>query len=238
MKDFGVPAQIKLRQSSVLVVGAGGLGSPVVLYLAGAGVGTLGIADFDTVDISNLHRQVLHRCQDAGKSKAWSAHRAVSELNPDVECIVHNDKLNRENALRIVRQYDLIVDATDNRGTRYLINDACVLTQRPLVSGSALGLEGSVTVYNYKGGPCLRCVSPTPSPDLPPEAANCSESGVLGVVPGILGCLQALEALKVLSGLGNVLSQRQCYFDSFDSTFREFKVRVPFSRLFVDTDLH
>lgn len=157
---------------------------------------------------------------DTGQLKVESAQRVVQDLNADVECIVHRDRIDKDNAIRIIRQYDLVIDATDNPATRYIINDACVLTNRPLVSGSALGLEGTITVFNHGNGPCLRCIHPVGT-----KGGNCSDNGVLGPVPGVIGCLQAVEAIKIICGWGKSLINRQCMYDAFDSTFREFKVR-------------
>jgi len=203
VSDMGGAGQAKCCRSRVLVVGAGGLGSAVIPCLTGAGVGTLGICDPDTVEVSNLHRQFMHREADAGTAnKAHSAARMARELNSDVVTEVHAEALNAENALELVGRYDLVVDASDNPLTRYLLSDACVLAGRPLISGSAIGLEGQLTVYNFQGGPCYRCVYPNP----PKTAASCSDNGVMGPVPAVIGNLQSLEALKIIAGFGEVLS--------------------------------
>jgi adenylyltransferase/sulfurtransferase len=174
--------------------------APVILYLAACGVGQITIADFDEVDISNLHRQVIHKSCDVGMNKADSACRAVKDLNPTIRCDAVKMPLTTSNALGLVSQHDCVVDASDNPKTRYLINDACVLGGKPLVSGSAMGIEGQLTVYNYKGGPCYRCLYPKPNAS--EGCKTCSDNGVLGPVPGIIGILQAVEAIKVITGIG------------------------------------
>ncbi|KAJ2616022.1 hypothetical protein H4S08_000983 [Coemansia sp. RSA 1365] len=197
--EIGTKGQQRLRDSSVLVVGTGGLGSPCALYLASMGVGTLGLVDHDSVDYSNLHRQIIHtEAACAGGAKVVSAHMGLSRLSSLCTVRIHNVLLDSSNAKDIMRGYDVVVDATDNAATRYLINDACVLLGIPLVSGSAVRLDGQLTVYNYNGGPCYRCLFPTPPPV--DTMAGCSETGVLGVVPGIIGCLQAMETVKLLTG--------------------------------------
>ncbi|XP_021305053.1 adenylyltransferase and sulfurtransferase MOCS3-2 isoform X2 [Sorghum bicolor] len=199
LPDFGVEGQRKLSQSSILVVGAGGLGSPVALYLAACGVGCLGIVDGDDVELNNLHRQIIHKEAYVGQSKVKSAADACREINSSIKVVEHHHTLKPCNALEVVRKYDIVVDATDNLPTRYMISDCCVLLSKPLVSGAALGLEGQLTVYHHNGSPCYRCLFPSP----PPVAAcqRCSDSGVLGVVPGVIGCLQALEAIKIATGV-------------------------------------
>ncbi|KAJ2712301.1 hypothetical protein H4R19_002824 [Coemansia spiralis] len=200
LPEVGTGGQLRLRNSAVLVVGTGGLGSPCALYLAAMGVGTLGLVDHDTVDHSNLHRQIAHTtaaCESAAR-KVVSAHAALARLNPQCRVRTHDLLLDSTNALDTLRGYDIVVDATDNAATRYLVNDACVLLGVPLVSGSAVRVDGQLTVYNYNGGPCYRCLFPAPPPA--DAVATCSEAGVLGVVPGIIGCLQALEVVKVLTG--------------------------------------
>ncbi|KAI9501595.1 hypothetical protein BX070DRAFT_239987 [Coemansia spiralis] len=196
--EIGTKGQLCLRNSSVLIVGTGGLGSPCAMYLAAMGIGTLGLVDHDIVDYSNLHRQIIHsEAAASGTPKVVSAHMGVSRLNPLCNVRLYNVLLDSTNAKDIMRNYDIVVDATDNAATRYLINDACVMLGIPLVSGSAVRLDGQLTVYNYNGGPCYRCMFPTPPPV--DTMANCSETGVLGVVPGIIGCLQAMEVVKVLT---------------------------------------
>ncbi|KAF0703109.1 hypothetical protein AaE_015546 [Aphanomyces astaci] len=222
VKDFGVEGQKKLLKSRVLVVGAGGLGCPVLLYLSGMGVGHLGIVDGDHVDMSNLHRQVLHTPANVGQLKVESAQAALHLRSPSVAVEVFPVHMDTSNAADIMHSYDVVVDASDNVATRYLVNDMCCLMHKPLVSGSALGMEGQVSVFNFQGGPCYRCCFPTPTPQT--MAGTCSEQGVLGVVPGIIGSLQAMETVKVISGLGRVLSGVQCTFDAWDMTFRHYKL--------------
>ncbi|KAJ2721977.1 hypothetical protein GGI07_003627 [Coemansia sp. Benny D115] len=196
--EIGTKGQLKLRNASILIVGTGGLGAPCALYLAAMGIGKLGLIDHDTVDYSNLHRQVIHTESSCGTSKVVSALTTLSRLSSLCDIDTFDVLLDSQNAKDIMRGYDIVVDATDNAATRYLINDACVMLGIPLVSGSAVRLDGQLTVYNYNGGPCYRCLFPTPPP--PDSMANCSETGVLGVVPGIIGCLQAMEVVKVLTG--------------------------------------
>ncbi|XP_009415961.2 adenylyltransferase and sulfurtransferase MOCS3-2 isoform X2 [Musa acuminata AAA Group] len=221
--DFGVEGQLKLSKSSILVVGAGGLGSPVAMYLVACGVGCLGIVDSDIVELNNLHRQIIHTEAYVGQSKVKSAASSCHAINSSVKLVEHREALQAVNALDIVSKYDIVVDATDNLPSRYMISDCCVLLDKPLVSGAALGLEGQLTVYNYNGGPCYRCLFPTP----PPSAAcqRCSDSGVLGVVPGVIGSLQALEAIKVASAVGEPLSGRMLLFDALSSRTRTVKIR-------------
>ncbi|KAJ1645846.1 hypothetical protein J3B02_002193 [Coemansia erecta] len=195
--EIGMQGQLKLRNSSVLVVGSGGLGSPCALYLASMGIGRLGLVDHDVVDQSNLHRQVLHTEASCGVSKVVSAATALTRLSSMCDVRAHDVLLDSTNAKEIMRGYDVVVDATDNAATRYLVNDACVMLGIPLVSGSAVRLDGQLTVYNYNGGPCYRCLFPTPP--APDATANCSETGVLGVVPGVIGCLQAMEVVKIVT---------------------------------------
>eukprot|EP00644_Phytophthora_capsici_P010416 jgi/Phyca11/8658/fgenesh1_pm.PHYCAscaffold_30_\ len=207
VKDFGVKAQLKLRAASVLLVGVGGLGSPVAMYLAAMGVGKLTIVDGDHVDRSNLHRQVLHDEQGAREreKKVQSAKRRLLGLNPLLKCMVYPTRFTTANALKLVEENDIVVDASDNVSTRYLVNDACSRLRKPLVSGSALGMEGQVTVFTYQGDEhstgCYRCLYPTP----PKVAMSCAENGVVGVVPGVIGCLQAMETVKVITGVGEPL---------------------------------
>lgn len=224
LPEFGVGAQKRLKSSSALIVGAGGLGCPCAQYLVAAGVGRVGIVDHDCVDKSNLHRQVLHSESGIGAAKAVSVAAALSDLNSDVEVVAIVECLTSANALEIMKEYDVVLDATDNVATRYLLNDACVLLKKTLVSGSALRFEGQLTVYNYREtGPTYRCLFPTPPP--PETVTNCSDGGVLGVIPGTIGVLQALEAIKVLAGLGDVLSGRLLLFDGLAGTFRTVKLR-------------
>jgi adenylyltransferase/sulfurtransferase len=195
---FGVEGQLKLLNSSVLVIGAGGIGSTLILYLAACGIGNLSVVDFDNVDVSNLHRQVIHKTNDVGMNKAESARRAVENLNPSISCKIVKEPLTANNALELISSHDCIVDASDNPQTRYIINDACVLSGKPLVSGSAMGIEGQLTVYNYNGGPCYRCLYP--KPNVKEGNKSCSDNGVLGPVPGLIGILQAVETIKIITG--------------------------------------
>ncbi|KAE8713698.1 Adenylyltransferase and sulfurtransferase MOCS3 [Hibiscus syriacus] len=223
LPSFGVQAQSNLLKSSILVVGAGGLGSPALLYLAASGVGRLGIVDHDVVELNNMHRQVIHTETYIGQPKVKSAAAACQSINSTIQIVEHEQALRTSNALEIMSQYDIVVDATDNAPSRYMISDCCVVLGKPLVSGAALGLEGQLTVYNYKGGPCYRCLFPMP----PPATAcqRCSDSGVLGVVPGIIGCLQALEAIKIASDVGEPLSGQMLLFDALSARIRSVKIR-------------
>jgi adenylyltransferase/sulfurtransferase len=218
LPSLGVDGQLKLRDASVLIVGAGGLGSPAAMYLAAAGVGRIGIADGDRVDPSNLHRQLLHRTDDIGSSKALSARDTLSEINPTVVVDAIGERVSAENALDLVTAYDVVIDGTDNFPTRYLLNDACVLTGRPLVYGSVDRFEGQVSVFASEHGPCYRCLFPRP-----PKAGtvqNCADAGVLGVLPGLIGTLQATEALKLIVGLGDPLIGRLLIVDTLSMRFR------------------
>ena len=228
MSDFGIKAQKKLKAAKVLVVGSGGLGSPALLYLAAAGVGTIGIVDFDVVDDSNLQRQVLFGVQEVGKLKAEAAKQRLMSLNPYIQVNVYNTQLTSANALELIRDYDVVADGTDNFPTRYLVNDACVLSGKPNVYASIFQFEGQVSVFNYtdkegKTGPNYRDLYPAPPP--PGLVPNCAEGGVLGVLPGIIGSLQALEVIKVVTGVGEPLVGRFYIFDalSFESRTFTFK---------------
>ncbi|KAI8061572.1 adenylyltransferase [Gongronella butleri] len=196
---WGTKSQVRLRNSAILIVGAGGLGAPAALYLGAGGAGKLGIVDHDDVDVSNLHRQIIHSEAKQGMNKAESAKKAVNEINSLCQVTTYPFALDSSNALEVIQDYDVVVDATDNVATRYLLNDACVLLGKPLVSGSALRYDGQLTVYNYRNSPCYRCLHPVPPP--PETVGRCSDNGVLGVVPGVIGILQALEAIKVATGL-------------------------------------
>ncbi|XP_010539311.1 PREDICTED: adenylyltransferase and sulfurtransferase MOCS3-like isoform X2 [Tarenaya hassleriana] len=218
LPSFGVQGQSNLLKSSVLVVGAGGLGSPALLYLAACGVGRLGIIDHDVVELNNMHRQVIHTEPFIGLPKVRSAAAACRSVNSTIKIVEHVDALRTSNALEVFSQYDIIVDATDNPPSRYMISDCCVLLGKPLVSGAALGMEGQLTVYNYDGSPCYRCLFPTPPPST--ACQRCSDSGVLGVVPGVIGTLQALEAIKIASGIGEPLSGRMLLFDALSVKIR------------------
>lgn len=224
LPEVGAEGQQKLRRARVLCVGVGGLGSPVALYLAAAGVGCLGIADFDVVDLSNLQRQVLHGTPDVGRPKTESARDAIRRLNPDVEVVLHNGRLTSTNALEIVAAYDLVVDATDNLPARYLLNDACVLLKKANVYGAVLRFEGQASVFApHLGGPCYRCLFPEPPP--PGAVPSCAEAGILGVVPGIIGTIQAAEALKMILGRGDSLLRRLLVLEALTMRFRELNVR-------------
>ncbi|KAJ1967337.1 hypothetical protein IWQ62_001925 [Dispira parvispora] len=225
LPEVGIPGQLQLRNAAVLVVGAGGLGAPCLLYLAAMGVGKLGIVDHDHVEVSNLQRQVIHtetRAQQ-GMSKGRSAQQAIRALNSNCRSEVYDTLLDSSNAMEIMTPYDVVVDATDNVPTRYLINDACVLLGKPLVSASALKLEGQLTVYHHQGGPCYRCLFPVPPP--PETVTNCSEGGVLGVVPGVLGTLQALEVVKVLLGKTSPTPSLLLFSAFSFPLFRSIKIR-------------
>ncbi|KAJ3389653.1 Molybdenum cofactor synthesis protein 3 [Lobulomyces angularis] len=223
IKEIGVEGQIKLRNSKVLVVGAGGLGSPVILYLAATGIGKLGIVDYDEVESSNLQRQVIHNQYTVGKSKSDSAKLAVESLTSFTNCISYNILLDTSNAMDLIKNYDVVVDCTDNVATRYLLNDSCVLNGKPLVSGSAIKMDGQLTVYNYEDGPCYRCLFPQPPP--PETVSNCGDAGVLGAVTGVIGCLQALETVKLICGIGPSYFKKLLLFDAVTGMLRVVKLR-------------
>ena len=223
LQDVGPVGQRRLKASRVLVVGAGGLGSPVAMYLAAAGVGTLGIADFDVVDTTNLQRQVIHGTSDVGRPKLDSARDRIAEINPHVRVVPHAERLTSANALEVVGDYDVVVDGTDNFPTRYLLNDACVLLGKPNVYGSILRWEGQASVFWAGHGPCYRCLFAEPPP--PGLVPNCAEGGVLGVLPGIVGSIQAAEAVKLLLGAGEPLTGRLLIFDALRMRFREMRLR-------------
>lgn len=223
LPEIGPQGQRKLLAASVLIVGCGGLGCPAAIYLAAAGVGRIGLVDYDAVELSNLHRQVLHTEKRVGIPKVLSVAHSVKALNSELNVVPYEISLTSEVALEVVRQYDVVLDCTDNVATRYLLNDACVMADKPLVSGSALRYEGQLTVYHYKGGPCFRCIHPKPPP--PETVTNCSDGGVLGVVPGIIGSVQALEAIKIVSSLGTPLSQKLLVFDGRQGMFLTVKLR-------------
>jgi sulfur-carrier protein adenylyltransferase/sulfurtransferase len=223
MPDVGEKGQQKLLDSKVLLLGAGGLGSPAALYLAAAGVGTLGIIDMDVVDESNLQRQILHNVDRIGERKVDSAKKTLTLLNPDVDVATYDVRLGADNVLDIIDGYDLIVDGTDNFPTRYLVNDASLVKRIPVVHGSIFQFEGQVTVFDPYNGPCYRCLVPVPPPA--EQAPSCAEAGVLGVLPGIIGSIQAVEAIKMLLGLGDPLVGRLLAYDALDESFRTFKVR-------------
>lgn len=223
LPSFGVQGQSNLLKSSILVVGAGGLGSPALLYLAACGVGRLGIVDHDVVELNNMHRQIIHTEAYIGQPKVRSAAAACRSINSTIQIVEHQEALRTSNALEILSKYDIVVDATDNAPSRYMISDCCVVLGKPLVSGAALGLEGQLTVYNHNGGPCYRCLFPTPPPTT--ACQRCADNGVLGVVPGIIGCLQALEAIKIASAIGEPLSGRMLLFDALSGRIRVVKIR-------------
>ncbi len=222
LPSFGPEAQQKLKSARVLVVGAGGLGSPLLMYLAAAGVGTIGIIDFDKVDDSNLHRQVLFTIDDIGKPKAEAARQRLQLLNPYIDIVAHNTKLTSENAIAIIKDYEIVADGTDNFPTRYLVNDACVLSGKPNVYASVFQFEGQVSVFNYNGGPNYRDLFPTPPK--PGVVPDCATGGVLGVLPGIIGSLQALEVIKLITGIGEPLSGKFYLFDALHFEGRSFKI--------------
>jgi molybdopterin/thiamine biosynthesis adenylyltransferase/rhodanese-related sulfurtransferase len=223
ISEIGRAGQLKLLESRVLVVGAGGLGSPSAIYLAAAGVGTLGIIDDDVVDETNLQRQIVHKARSIGVAKTDSAKETLRELNPDVRVETHGVRLEPANALEIIRGYDVVIDGCDNFATKYLVNDACVLAGIPDVYGSILRFEGQVTVFQPGSGPCYRCLYP----EAPPAEASpsCAEAGVLGVLPGVIGVLQATEVLKLLLGIGRPLVGRLLQYDALEARFREFRIR-------------
>lgn len=223
LPQVGREGQRKLKAARVLCVGAGGLGSPLALYLAAAGVGTLGMVDFDVVDATNLQRQILHGTGDVGRSKLDSAAERLADTNPHVEVVRHETRLTSRNALDILAGYDVVVDGTDNFPTRYLVNDACVLLRKPNVYGSIFRWEGQVSVFATAGGPCYRCLFREPPP--PGLVPNCAEGGVMGVLPGVIGSLQAMETLKLLLGVGESLVGRLLIFDGLDMSWREVALR-------------
>ena len=223
LPEVGLEGQACLKSSRVLCVGAGGLGSPATLYLAAAGVGTLGIVDFDSVDMSNLQRQILHGTNDVGRSKLDSAEDKLLDVNPFVEIVKHEVQLSSENALEVLRGYDVVIDGTDNFPARYLVNDACVLAGIPNIYGSVFRWEGQVSVFATRDGPCYRCLFREPPP--PGLVPNCAEGGVLGVLPGIIGSIQAMETVKLLLGVGHTLAGRLLIFDSLEMSWREVRLR-------------
>ena len=223
MPEVGMDGQLKLKAASVLCVGAGGLGSPVAMYLAAAGVGRIGIVDFDVVDYSNLQRQIIHGTPDVGRPKLESARDSLAAINPEVRIETHNLALSSGNALDLFREYDIIVDGTDNFPTRYLVNDACVLLGKPNCYGSIFRFEGQASVFGAPGGPCYRCLYPEPPP--PGLVPSCAEGGVLGILPGVVGTIQATEAVKLIMGAGEPLIGRFLIYDALRMRFRELKLR-------------
>ena len=223
LPEVGVLGQQKLKAAKVLCIGAGGLGSPVALYLAAAGVGTIGIVDFDVVDFSNLQRQILHGTKDVGRHKLDSARDRLLDINPELKVVTYNTALSSENALEIFAPFDIVVDGTDNFPTRYLVNDACVILGKPNAYGSIFRFEGQASVFATKDGPCYRCLYPEPPP--PGLVPSCAEGGVLGVLPGVVGCIQATETIKLILGAGEPLIGRFLIFDALRMKFRELKLR-------------
>lgn len=223
MPEVGMEGQQKLKAASILLIGAGGLGSPLALYLAAAGVGRIGLVDFDVVDFSNLHRQILHGTADVGRPKLLSAKEKINAINPEVKLDLYETGINSANALDIMRPYDIVIDGTDNFPTRYLVNDACVLLRKPNVYGSIFRFDGQASVFHPPQGPCYRCLYPEPPP--PGEVPSCAEGGVLGILPGLVGCIQATEAIKLILGRGRPLIGRLMLYDALEMTFQEFKVR-------------
>ncbi len=223
LQEVGGTGQQKLKDAKVLVIGAGGLGSPSAFYLAAAGVGTIGLVDDDVVDLSNLQRQILHRTEDVGRPKVESGARALKAINPNVNVITYQERLTADNILAVIKDYDVILDGVDNFPTRYLVNDACVMTGKPLVDAGILRWDGLILTVLPHQGPCYRCVFPEPPPaGLVP---SCQEAGVIGAVGGVMGTMQALEAIKVILGVGETLSGRMLLFDALRSRWREVKVR-------------
>ena len=223
LPEVGEAGQIKLLESKVLLLGAGGLGSPAALYLAAAGVGTVGIVDFDVVDTSNLQRQILHNDERVGMAKVESARQTLTALNPDIKVEPYNTRIDSSNVLDLMRDYDVIVDGGDNFPLRYLVNDASVILQKPVVHGSIFRFEGQVSVFWPGAGPCYRCLYRQPPP--PEMAPSCAEGGVFGVLPGIIGSLQAVEALKIILGLGDPLVGKLLTYDALEANFRTLKLR-------------
>jgi sulfur-carrier protein adenylyltransferase/sulfurtransferase len=223
LPEVGLDGQKRLKASSVLLIGAGGLGSPLALYLAAAGIGRIGLVDFDVVDFSNLQRQVLHGTPDVGRPKLHSARDRILAINPEVRVDLYEARLTSANAFDIFKPYDVIIDGTDNFPTRYLTNDACVLLKKPNVYGSIFRFDGQASVFFPPHGPCYRCLYPEPPP--PGEVPSCAEGGVLGILPGVVGVIQATEAVKLILGNGSPLIGRLLHYDALNMTFREFRVR-------------
>jgi adenylyltransferase/sulfurtransferase len=223
MPEVGMEGQKRLKAAQVLLIGAGGLGSPLGLYLAAAGVGRIGLVDFDVVDFSNLQRQILHGTPDVGRSKLQSAKDRLHGINPEVQIDLYETRLTSANALAMFEPYDIIIDGTDNFPTRYLVNDACVLLKKPNVYGSIFRFDGQASVFYPPHGPCYRCLYPEPPP--PGEVPSCAEGGVLGILPGLIGCIQATEAVKLILGQGTPLIGRLLLYDALQMTYQEFKIR-------------
>src|SRR3984893_1369644 len=223
MPEVGMEGQLKLKNAKVVVVGAGGLGAPLGMYLAAAGIGRIGVVDFDVVDFTNLQRQVIHGTKDVGRKKLDSAADRMRDINPNVHIDPYDVALSSENALDIISGYDMVVDGTDNFPTRYLVNDACVLLKKPNVYGSIFRFDGQASVFAPPQGPCYRCLYPEPPP--PGEVPSCAEGGVLGILPGLIGCIQATEAVKLILGKGSPLIGRLLLYDALEMSFQEFKIR-------------
>ncbi len=223
MPEVGMEGQLKLKNAKILLVGTGGLGAPLGLYLAAAGVGRIGLVDFDVVDFTNLQRQVIHGTKDVGRKKLDSAHDRMKDINPNVQIDRYEVMLSSENALDILSQYDIVIDGTDNFPTRYLVNDACVILKKPNVYGSIFRFEGQASIFAYPGGPCYRCLYPEPPP--PGLVPSCAEGGVLGILPGTIGLIQATEAVKLILGVGEPLVGRLVLYDALAMKFRELKLR-------------
>jgi adenylyltransferase/sulfurtransferase len=223
MPEVASDGQKRLKASSILLIGAGGLGSPLALYLAAAGIGRLGLVDFDVVDFSNLQRQVLHGTPDVGRPKLQSARDRIQAINPEVQVDLYETRLTSANAMKLLAPYDIVIDGTDNFPTRYLVNDACVLLKKANVYGSIFRFDGQASVFFPPHGPCYRCLYPEPPP--PGEVPSCAEGGVLGILPGLIGCIQATEAVKLILGKGSPLIGRLLLYDALQMNFQEFKVR-------------
>ncbi len=223
MPEVGMAGQKKLKQAAVLLIGTGGLGSPAAMYLAAAGVGRLGILDYDVVDASNLHRQIVHGEATVGEKKVDSAKKRLADINPHIEVVTYDTLINAENALDIIKDYDIVADGTDNFPTRYLINDACTLLKKPNVYASIFRFEGQLSIFDAENGPCYRCLYPEPPP--PGLVPSCAEGGVLGILPGVLGVLQATEVVKLILGSGDSMVGRLLLFDALAMSFRELKLR-------------
>jgi sulfur-carrier protein adenylyltransferase/sulfurtransferase len=223
LPEVGMEGQLKLKNASVALIGAGGLGAPLGLYLAAVGIGRIGLVDFDVVDVSNLQRQIIHGTGDIGRKKLDSAAEKMQDINPHLKIDKHEIALTSENALDILRDYDIVIDGTDNFPTRYLVNDACVLLKKPNVYGSIFRFEGQATVFAYEDGPCYRCLYPEPPP--PGLVPSCAEGGVLGILPGMIGIVQATEAVKIILGIGSTLKNRLLLYDALHMRFRELKLR-------------
>jgi adenylyltransferase/sulfurtransferase len=223
LPEVGMEGQLRLKKASIILIGAGGLGAPLGLYLAAAGIGRIGIVDFDEVDVSNLQRQIIHGTKDLGRKKLDSAADKMQDINPHLKIEKYDVPLNSENALDILRNYDIVIDGTDNFPTRYLVNDACVLLKKPNVYGSIFRFEGQATVFAYEDGPCYRCLYPEPPP--PGLVPSCAEGGVLGILPGLIGVVQATEAVKIILGQGTTLKNRLLLYDALGMRFRELKLK-------------